>query len=415
MTNRRSRTRRCRTGLALTVLTACGCLVAAAGTGHASADDRIRIEGSTTLAPGVRYQDFSLPVAAGTAYGHLLIADLTDPHVSVDLLTPGSVSAREAVSRMADDQAAVGGVNADFFDNNEAQHPGVTATGAAVGPAVGGGEQLKAAVPGGQRFGPALPPGTSTRDVIAVGADGVARLDRLSLTGAVTAAGQTIALGGFNQYAVPVGGVGAYTSRWGSADRQRAVCGTDTRRAAPCSEDTYEVTVRQGTVSSVSDEPGYGSVAAGTVVLVGREGGAAALRRLRVGESVTVTERLTGAAAGPPRFAVGGYPVLRDGRPLAGLDGFTTAIRTSAGFGSQGHQFYLMALDGADGSGTGMTVAEVADLMSNLGADSAVNLDGGGSATLVARGPGERRVTVRNHPSDRSERLVPEGIGVFSR
>ena len=40
-----------------------------------------------------------------------------------------------------------------------------------------------------------------------------------------------VPLGGLNQYALPVGGVGAYTSRWGTASRARATCGTDTVRA----------------------------------------------------------------------------------------------------------------------------------------------------------------------------------------
>lgn len=53
--------------------------------------------------------------------------------------------------------------------------------------------------------------------------------------------------------------------------------------------------------------------------------------------------------------------------------------------------------------------------MYDFGAASAVNLDGGGSSTLVARRSGEPAVTVRNHPSGGAERPVPNGIGVFSR
>lgn len=53
--------------------------------------------------------------------------------------------------------------------------------------------------------------------------------------------------------------------------------------------------------------------------------------------------------------------------------------------------------------------------MKELGADSAVNLDGGGSTTLVARDPGAAAATVRNHPSGGVERPVPNAIGVFSR
>jgi exopolysaccharide biosynthesis protein len=415
MTNRLLRGRGCRTGLTLTVLTACGFLVAGTGVGHATADDRVRTDRTVSIAPGVTYQEFSLPVGHGTAYGSLLTADLADPHVAVDLLTSGAASRRETVSAMADEQGAVAGVNADFFDNSEAQHPGVAPTGAAVGPAIGDGVTLKAAVPDGQRFGPSLPPGTSTRDVIGVGADRVARLDRLSLSGSVTAGGRTLALGGFNQYALPVNGIGAYTSLWGAADRERAVCGTDHHRSDPCTEDTYEVTVRQGKVWSVSGSPGYGSIARGDVVLVGREDGAGALQGLRVGESVKVAEHLTQGGRSALRFAVGGFPVLRDGMPLGRLDDTASAIRTSAGFGDGGHRFYLMALDADHGAGAGITIAETADLMRALGADSAVDLDGGGSTTVVAREPGDDRVTVANHPSDGSERPVPEGVGFFSR
>jgi hypothetical protein len=49
-----------------------------------------------------------------------------------------------------------------------------------------------------------------------------------------------------------------------------------------------------------------------------------------------------------------------------------------------------------------------------MGADDAVNLDGGGSTTLVARDPGAAAVTVRNHPSGGAERPVANAIGVFA-
>ncbi len=407
------RPRRVRTALA--VLAACGALLAEAGAGTAQAAPAVslRAGAQTAIAPGVRYQDFSVRASHGTVYGHLLVADLSDRRVSVGLLTPGVVAAREPVSEMADARGAVAGVNGDFFDISEAQHPGVVATGAAVGPAVEDGVPVKAAVPNGQRFGPPLPPGTSTRDVIAVGDDGTARLAQLAFSGSVSTAGATIPLRGFNQYALPVGGVGLYTSRWGSVSRERAVCGTDRLRAAGCSRDTYEVTVRGGRVAAVSGRPGAGAVPRDGYVLVGRDGGARALRRLRPGARVRLSDGMSGAAG--LRFAVGGFPVLRGGSPLPGLDRAVAATRTAAGFGSGGRRLYLLALDGDAERDAGLTIAELAALMRQFGAVSAVDLDGGGSSTLVARAPGGHRVTVRNHPSGGAERPVPEGIGLFSR
>ncbi|WP_030612173.1 phosphodiester glycosidase family protein [Streptomyces sclerotialus] len=401
----------------LTVLVTAGVLAGGgvAGGGSAAASgDALRAGRAAPAASGVTYAQFSLAVPRGTAHGHLLTVDLRRPGVSVDLLYAGSVGARKAVSAMAGAQRAVAGVNGDFFNITETQHPGVEPTGASVGPAIAAGQRLKSAVPDGQRFGPALPPGTTAEDVIAVGADRRARLDRLSLRGSVTTPDGRLPLRGLNLYALPVGGIGAYTPQWGTTSRVRATCGTDTDRAAPCSTDTTEVTVRRGRVEKIADTPGRGGVPEGTTVLVGREEGAQQLRKLSVGERVRVTERLAGQRPGAPRFAVGGFPVLRDGAPLPGLDTVASAVRTAAGVGGGGHVLYLLALDGTKGN-AGLTIGELAWLMQRLGARDAVNLDGGGSSTLVLRDPGSGTATVRNHPSGGAERPVPNGIGVFAR
>lgn len=381
----------------------------------AVAGDGLRYGATTVLATGVDYRTFTYRGAHGTARGHLLTVDLRDPGVSVDLLHPGVVAGRDTVSGLANAAGAVGGINADFFNMSESQHPGVPATSAPVGPAIAAGRFLKAAVPPGQRFGPKLPPGTSTEDVLGVGTDRVARLDRLRLAGSVTFDAGTVPLGGLNQYALPVGSVGAYTSDWGGASRLRAACGDDTRRAAPCSDDTYEVTVSQGEVVDVAEEPGEGEIPPDTVVLVGREAGAEALRLLEPGDAVEVRQRpVASAYGGGYRFAVGGYPILRGGLPLAGLENRVAATRTAAGYGAGGQVMYLLALDGKAESGAGLTVRELASLMSGIGAQAAVNLDGGGSSTLVTRAPGAPRVKVRNHPAGGTERLVANGIGVFA-
>ncbi|MFE5185874.1 phosphodiester glycosidase family protein [Streptomyces sp. NPDC056628] len=410
MTLRRRRFGTARAALAL--LTAFGAPAGAALTGAAPAG---AVQRGTLIAPGVVYDEFDIAAAKGTAHAHVLTVDLRERRVRLGLLHPGAVAARAPVSRQAAALGAVAGVNGDFFNISETQHPGVQATGASVGPAIARGRVLKGAVPDGQRFGPPLPPGTSTEDVFGVGTDRRARLDRLRLTGSVRTPGGVLPLRGLNQYALPVGSVGAFTAAWGSASRVRATCGTDTDRAAPCSTDTYEVTVRRGRVVAASDTPGGGPVAAGTTVLVGREEGARRLRKFFVGERVTVRHRLVAASSRVPyRFALGGYPVLAGGRPLPGLEDRTSAVRTAVGVADGGRRVVLLALDGAPAYRTGLTVAEVATVMRELGSVRAFSLDGGGSSTLVAREPGAPAVSVRNHPSDGTERPVANGIGVFS-
>nr|WP_308011826.1 phosphodiester glycosidase family protein [Streptomyces acidipaludis] len=386
-----------------------------AGASAAGADGGLPLDNVEHLARGVDYGQFTVTGGHGPVHGHVISVDLADPGVRADLLTPGAVGARGTVSAMADARHAVGGVNGDFFDITETQHPGVDPTGSSDGPEIGAGRDLKAAVPDAQRFGPAMPPGETTRDVLGVGVDRRARLDRLDLAGDIRTAQGDWALGGYNQYALPVGGIGAYTAGWGAASRERAVCGSDTSRAAGCSTDTYEVAVRHGRVAAEADTAGSGAIAADTTVLLGRDAGADTLRALHVGDRVQVGAHLEPSATHVPyAFAVGGFPILRDGQPPAGLDAVTAATRTAAGFGDGGRVLYLLALDGSAESNAGLTIAELSTVMHELGADDAVNLDGGGSTTLVTRGPDDAASVVRNHPTGGAERPVANGIGIFA-
>ncbi|MFJ2017607.1 phosphodiester glycosidase family protein [Streptomyces nodosus] len=405
------RSRRFRT--ALTVLVAWSALTGAALVGAVPAGAASK---ARAITPGVRYSTLDIRTARGVMHAHLLTVDLRDPRVGVDLLHPRAVAARATVSRLADAQGAVAGVNGDFFNVAETQHPGVEATGAAVGPAVANGRALKSAVPRGQRFGPALPPGADTEEVLGVGTDRRARLDRLHLTGSLTTEAGRLPLGGLNQYALRQGSIGAYTSAWGSASRVRPTCGTDSHRGAPCSRDTFEVTVRGGRVVARAARPGRGPIPRGTTVLVGREAGAHRLRTLVRGRQVQVQHRLVAGSSGVPyRFAVGGFPLLRHGTALSGLDASTTAVRTAAGVADGGRRLLLLALDGSDARHGGLTLFELASVLRTLGATDGFNLDGGTSTTLVTRLPGAHRVTVRNHPGGGAERPVADGIGVFSR
>ncbi|MEV6405405.1 phosphodiester glycosidase family protein [Streptomyces bobili] len=410
-----SRTRR----ETLTLLTALGTLAGAALTGAAPAGAATgtvtRTGTGTSIASGVVYRQYDLRAGAGVTRVHVLAVDLTDTRVRLGLLYPGKVASRAPLSQQATAQKAVAGINGDFYNITEAQHPGVVATGASVGPAIANGKVLKAAVPTGQRFGPQLPPGTDTDDVLGVSGDGRARLDSLALTGTVTTLGRRLPLRGLNQYALAENSIGAYTSDWGGVSRARATCGTDTDRAAPCATRTYEVTVKRGRVVSGSAGPGSGAIAAGVTVLVGREAGAQRLRTLAMGQRVSVRYDLTAASRRAYRFALGGYPVLTGGKPLPGLDTRTSAVRTAAGIANGGQRVLLFAVDGAPAYRRGLTIAEVAATLKSLGATEGFSLDGGGSSTLVTRAPGAARVSVRNHPSDGTERAVPNGIGVFTR
>lgn len=159
--------------------------------------------------------------------------------------------------------------------------------------------------------------------------------------------------------------------------------------------------------------PGGGAVPPGEIVLAGRDQGAAALRSLPVGTAVAVDYALVPASGAEPRFAVGGSPILAGGGPTERLDDSARAARTAAGHSADGRRMYLVTVDGGE-DGSGVTLAELSALLVELGAAAAVNLDGGGSSTMVRRAPGASSVAVVNAPVDGTQRLVPNGIGAYT-
>ncbi len=77
--------------------------------------------------------------------------------------------------------------------------------------------------------------------------------------------------------------------------------------------------------------------------------------------------------------------------------------RTALGWSD--NYLFMVVCDGRSPVSVGMTFSEMANfLTSTLGATDAINLDGGGSSTMVVNG------TVRNVPSDGSERYVANAV-----
>ena len=84
------------------------------------------------------------------------------------------------------------------------------------------------------------------------------------------------------------------------------------------------------------------------------------------------------------------------------------------GSSKDGKELLLVTVDGRQQSSLGMTQTEAANLMIELGAYNALNLDGGGSTTMAVRKPGSENIEIINSPSDGSPRRISNAIGIFS-
>ena len=88
--------------------------------------------------------------------------------------------------------------------------------------------------------------------------------------------------------------------------------------------------------------------------------------------------------------------------------------RTSVGVTAD-NKLIMMEVDGRGVASGGLTMIETADFMLSYGAVDAIDLDGGGSSTMVMNFYGDQAASqVLNVPSDGSERSVGDNLAVFA-
>lgn len=112
--------------------------------------------------------------------------------------------------------------------------------------------------------------------------------------------------------------------------------------------------------------------------------------------------------------AIAGRAILIDGQPQAGSGRLSKDRhpRTLVGLSGDHNILYFVTIDGRQPAfSMGASLAEAAAIMAFLGATDALNLDGGGSTTMVMRDP-DGASQLLNSPSGGSERVVGSNLGL---
>ncbi len=250
--------------------------------------------------------------------------------------------------------------------------------------------------------------GPSSAPVLAFDSLGAPHLATFRVDGSVTTTSGRFAVAAWNRAAPS--GIALYDDAWGAA--------TDTLSGG------VEVVVdalERGRVVAIDTLSTGVPIQPGHAVLIGRGVEArAALLALRVGDSVRIQVALRPFH---PMEALGGRPLLlRDSAVVAGIDsgggpGFATGRhpRTAVGIARDGRRLLLAVVDGRQKPySDGMTLRELAGVMRALGARDAINLDGGGSTTLVyAEAENAATLRIANRPSDATgERPVGDALAI---
>jgi exopolysaccharide biosynthesis protein len=211
------------------------------------------------------------------------------------------------------------------------------------------------------------------RSVFAIREDRTPVIDTFAFRGTVRTPRGIVPISAVNRPPRP-GGVALYTPEYGP-------------RTPP---DALHAVVRGGQVVAVAT--GHVEIPPDGYVLTASIGQVAMIQgTMRRGDPVEVR---TSLHPGGIRHALGAGPRLVQGGRLHipyAWEGFRPSLyrirtsRSAVGITGAGKVLFV-AVEGRDRQNTGMSLVELARLMRDLGAVEAMNLDGGGSATLVVGG-----------------------------
>ncbi|GBF34063.1 N-acetylmuramoyl-L-alanine amidase [Desulfocucumis palustris] len=350
---------------------------------------------SFTVTSGVEMQTHRSSSGGGSVTVYVLKIDLSNPYVKLDTIvgSNGTLEKNQGVTDMAVRSRSVAAVNGDFFQ--------IGGDGRPIGLTYSDNKIITSPAMRSDMYGFAITNGK--KPVI----------DVFSFSGKVTApGGNSFPLAGINKPPYLISGGASsdtntlqmYTPAWGHGSRGGSGL-ADVVEMVVSGNVVKEI--RKGLVATTIPGDGY--------VLRGQGPAASFLQNnFHPGDQVGVEY-----SVGPVDdiySAVGGQAVLiKDGSIP---NSFTQEIkgrvaRTAAGYSTDGKTLYLACAERSSKS-QGMTQWEMAYFLLSLGVNRAVNLDGGGSTTMVARRFGEESPVLINVPEKGSVRSIPTAIGIYS-
>jgi len=312
--------------------------------------------------------------------------DLSYPEVALMLLNgDNTVNTAANVLKMAQDSDCDVAVNTDFF-----QRAGYDARAVApIGTAVRGGEFLSS------------PSDDSSFATFALTKDRIARFDYWTYYISLIAAnGNENPIRYINKYNDSCEGIVLYDKNWGYYS-----LGTNAK-------DKFEVVVDNGIVTDILTESnGVHIPEKGYVLACDLTKDTFLLDNVEVGDELTLRiwsepdYNMIDLASG------GGSLLVRDGARAKNTHNISgLQPRTAVGSDASGKKIYLVTIDGRSDASIGVSMDYLADFMLGLGCRNAINMDGGGSTTFVARQL-DNSLKILNKPSDGSPRTVSTALG----
>ncbi|WP_203245838.1 phosphodiester glycosidase family protein [Sporosarcina beigongshangi] len=144
------------------------------------------------------------------------------------------------------------------------------------------------------------------------------------------------------------------------------------------------------------------------------------VKDIQIGESISISTNIDEQWKGSSFMLTSGPELVKNGKVELAIDPTSDrarerAPRTAIAIDKTGSKVFMVTVDGRQAPySQGMSLKEFAEYLVSIGADHALNLDGGGSTTMAVRNPGDFNVTLFNKPSDGSERAVSTALFALS-
>ncbi len=348
---------------------------------QAAAEDIWKEATKKTVTKGVQLTKEVRFTDAGWQRVNILEIDLTNENLDLcTMFDKDGIQKTDTVRHMAENAGAVAAVNGDFF-NWEGTPLGFTAE---------DGEVISS---------PAHDPGLAA---FIETDDGSVLTEYVDMKLTVTCPeGYTAEIIHINKYHSMESMV-LYTAAWGGK--------------TPGSHDgVSELVAEDGVVTEVrQNQDGIEVPENGFVLATSTYTSTYLVDNFKPGDEITLSYSLTPDIEDIKTAIGGGSVLVKNGQKAK----FTNEItgrhpRTAIGIDKKGETLYLVTVDGRQSALAGFTQTELSEYMIGLGAYSALNLDGGGSTTMVAREGETGTLRVENLPSDGAERAVSTAIGVL--
>ncbi len=354
----------------------------------ASVDKIYEFNNTEEIMKGVTKNHIRRLTSSGWQNINIVEADLSEDHLDITLLkSDKTIHKLDNVLNMANNEDTVAAINGDFFSWNNS----VSGDGSSVGIEYKDGEMLSS-----------FANSWEYASVIQT-EDGEFLFDYIDAYMTITAPnGETAQVRHINKYD-PYDKIVMYDRTWGEMSP-----GSKTFQV--------EVVVEEDKVKSINYDMGPVPIPENGYVLTFLSDHTKFLiENFAVGDPIIVDVSLKPNVE-KIEFAVGaGTMLVKDGKKTDITHNVSgNNPRTVLGINDDGTKIYLVTVDGRQSKSVGMTLSTLADFLVEYGIDTAVNLDGGGSTTLVAKSIGNDKNEVVNLPSGGSLRAVANGIGITS-